>query len=156
METSFQATLSALDKQADRPHRFPNLTRTRRFSVALKHWHGLRICRTERHIRPGRSSILSPLSVPFPDETVEIEGRISDDPLEPGGPRRRSGRFRCPHCAELCAAYWYPIYALVRRLGHAEANALDRTQAYFARLLEKPVLATADQSRGRFRRLPPR
>jgi DNA-directed RNA polymerase specialized sigma24 family protein len=53
--------------------------------------------------------------------------------------------------AELCAAYWYPIYALVRRLGHGEADALDLTQEYFARLLEKPVLAAADPTRGRFR-----
>jgi len=53
--------------------------------------------------------------------------------------------------AELCGAYWYPIYALVRRLGHDEADALDLTQEYFARLLEKPVLAAADRTRGRFR-----
>jgi RNA polymerase sigma-70 factor (ECF subfamily) len=53
--------------------------------------------------------------------------------------------------AELCAAYWYPIYALVRRLGHGEADALDLTQEYFARLLETPVLAAADPTRGRFR-----
>ena len=53
--------------------------------------------------------------------------------------------------AELCAAYWYPIYALVRRSGHDESDALDLTQEYFARLLEKPVLSAADPSRGRFR-----
>ncbi len=53
--------------------------------------------------------------------------------------------------AELCAAYWYPIYVLIRRLGHDEADALDLTQEYFARLLEKPVLAAADRTRGRFR-----
>jgi RNA polymerase sigma-70 factor (ECF subfamily) len=53
--------------------------------------------------------------------------------------------------AELCAAYWYPIYALVRRRGHGEADALDLTQDYFTRLLEKPVLASADRRKGRFR-----
>jgi RNA polymerase sigma-70 factor (ECF subfamily) len=53
--------------------------------------------------------------------------------------------------AELCAAYWYPIYALVRHLRHGEADALDLTQEYFARLLETPVLAAADPTRGRFR-----
>jgi RNA polymerase sigma-70 factor (ECF subfamily) len=53
--------------------------------------------------------------------------------------------------AELCAAYWYPVYALVRRLRYGEADALDLTQEYFARLLEKPVLAAADPGRGRFR-----
>ena len=38
-----------------------------------------------------------------------------------------------------------------QRLGHDESDALDLTQEYFARLLEKPVLAAADRSRGRFR-----
>lgn len=40
---------------------------------------------------------------------------------------------------ELCEAYWYPIYAMIRRTGRADA--LDLTQGYFARLLEKPVIA---------------
>jgi RNA polymerase sigma-70 factor (ECF subfamily) len=53
--------------------------------------------------------------------------------------------------SELCAAYWYPIYALIRRRGHPESDALDLTQEYFARLLEKPVLAAADRTKGRFR-----
>src|SRR4051812_43969621 len=53
--------------------------------------------------------------------------------------------------AELCAAYWYPVYALVRRLGHSGGDALDLTREYFARLLETPVLAAADQARGRLR-----
>jgi len=30
--------------------------------------------------------------------------------------------------AELCAAYWYPIYALIRRKGHSPDQALDLTQ----------------------------
>jgi DNA-directed RNA polymerase specialized sigma24 family protein len=64
---------------------------------------------------------------------------------DPGGTDSRAA------LAELCAAYWYPIYALVRRQGHHESDALDLTQEYFARLLEKPVLAAADRSRGRFR-----
>ncbi len=67
----------------------------------------------------------------------------------------RAGNLAAPEArtalAELCAAYWYPIYALVRRTGHGHADALDLTQEYFARLLEKPVLAAADRSRGRFR-----
>ena len=39
--------------------------------------------------------------------------------------------------AELCGAYWYPIYALIRRKGYDPDAALDLTQDYFARLLEK-------------------
>jgi RNA polymerase sigma-70 factor (ECF subfamily) len=53
--------------------------------------------------------------------------------------------------AELCGAYWYPIYALIRRRGHGAEEALDLTQDYFARLLEKGTVAAADPDRGRFR-----
>src|ERR1700722_12016812 len=53
--------------------------------------------------------------------------------------------------AELCAAYWFPVYALVRRKGHDPDAALDLTQEYFTRLVEKPVLAGADRRKGRFR-----
>ena len=53
--------------------------------------------------------------------------------------------------AELCRAYWYPIYAFIRRKGHDLNDAEDLTQAYFARLLEKAVIAAADQGKGRFR-----
>ena len=51
----------------------------------------------------------------------------------------------------LCQAYWYPIYAHVRRSGHDAATAQDLTQAFFARLLERRVLPRADRERGRFR-----
>ncbi len=53
--------------------------------------------------------------------------------------------------AELCGAYWYPIYALIRRKGHGPDQALDLTQNYFARLLEKGTVAAADPAKGRFR-----
>jgi RNA polymerase sigma-70 factor (ECF subfamily) len=51
----------------------------------------------------------------------------------------------------LCRAYWYPLYAYVRRLGHQAADAQDLTQEFFARLLEKRWLASADREKGRFR-----
>ena len=51
----------------------------------------------------------------------------------------------------LCRAYWYPLYAYVRRSGHAPADAQDLTQAFFARLLEKAWLRDALPERGRFR-----
>jgi RNA polymerase sigma-70 factor (ECF subfamily) len=53
--------------------------------------------------------------------------------------------------AELCSAYWYPVYAYVRRRGHDHHAAQDLTQGFFARLLEKNDLAAADRTRGRFR-----
>ncbi len=52
---------------------------------------------------------------------------------------------------QLCHTYWYPLYAYVRRRGHAPADAQDLTQEFFARLLEGNWLAQADRSRGRFR-----
>jgi RNA polymerase sigma-70 factor (ECF subfamily) len=53
--------------------------------------------------------------------------------------------------AELCRAYWYPLYAFIRRQGHSPDAALDLTQDYFARLLERRNVAAADPARGRFR-----
>lgn len=51
----------------------------------------------------------------------------------------------------LCRAYWYPLYAFVRRQGRSPADAEDLTQAFFARLLEKNYLAAVDDQKGRFR-----
>ena len=52
---------------------------------------------------------------------------------------------------DLCAQYWYPLYAYARRRGYAEEDARDLTQAFFAKLLEKKDLRVADPTRGRFR-----
>jgi RNA polymerase sigma-70 factor (ECF subfamily) len=53
--------------------------------------------------------------------------------------------------AALCQTYWYPLYAYVRRQGHQPDDAQDLTQEFFARLLEKHYLQSADPERGRFR-----
>src|SRR5271163_1542048 len=53
--------------------------------------------------------------------------------------------------AELCSAYWYPIYAFIRRKGNGPDQALDLTQEFFARLLEKGIFASAEPGKGRFR-----
>ena len=53
--------------------------------------------------------------------------------------------------AGLCEAYWYPLYAFVRRQGHNAEEARDLTQGYFAYLLEKDVLQDVDPAAGRFR-----
>lgn len=53
--------------------------------------------------------------------------------------------------ARLCEAYWRPLYAYVRRSGHQPDQSRDLTQAFFARLIEKGYLRTADRGRGRFR-----
>jgi RNA polymerase sigma factor (sigma-70 family) len=53
--------------------------------------------------------------------------------------------------AELCSAYWYPLYAFVRRSGHTREEAEDLTQEFFARLLAKDFLADVEPEKGRFR-----
>ncbi len=51
----------------------------------------------------------------------------------------------------LCRAYWYPLYAFVRRSGYSPTDAEDLTQEFFARLLEHNWVAHADRHKGRFR-----
>jgi RNA polymerase sigma-70 factor (ECF subfamily) len=53
--------------------------------------------------------------------------------------------------AELCSAYWYPLYAFVRRQGSSAAEAEDLTQGFFLALLEKEFLAATGPEKGRFR-----
>ena len=52
---------------------------------------------------------------------------------------------------QLCRAYWYPLFVFVRCRGYAEDEAEDLTQAFFAQIIERRGLATADPERGRFR-----
>ena len=52
---------------------------------------------------------------------------------------------------KLCSAYWYPLYAYVRRWGRSPEDSQDLTQAFFAKLLEKKSLRHAQKERGRFR-----
>ena len=52
---------------------------------------------------------------------------------------------------KLCRAYWYPLYAYIRRLGHSPADAEDLTQEFFARLLQKDYLQAVAREKGRFR-----
>lgn len=52
---------------------------------------------------------------------------------------------------ELCGAYWRPIYAEIRRRGHAATDAQDLTQEFFARMLRRDAFGRADREKGRFR-----
>ena len=51
----------------------------------------------------------------------------------------------------LCQAYWFPLYAYVRKRVVNVEEARDLTQAFFEQLLEKNYLAEANSERGRFR-----
>jgi RNA polymerase sigma-70 factor (ECF subfamily) len=51
----------------------------------------------------------------------------------------------------VCRAYWYPLYAYVRRCGQSPHDAQDLTQEFFRLLLEKRWLEDADREKGRLR-----
>jgi RNA polymerase sigma factor (sigma-70 family) len=53
--------------------------------------------------------------------------------------------------SRLCEAYWNPLYAFLRRRGHAPEEAEDLTQGFFALLLQGEVLAGLTQEGGKFR-----
>jgi RNA polymerase sigma-70 factor (ECF subfamily) len=53
--------------------------------------------------------------------------------------------------SNFCEAYWPPLYAFLRRRGHASPEAQDLVQGFFAHLLEQNTLSRADQEKGRLR-----
>ena len=53
--------------------------------------------------------------------------------------------------SRLCEAYWYPLYAFVRRQGYSADDALDLTQWFFTVLLERDYLQDVRPDAGRFR-----
>ena len=67
----------------------------------------------------------------------------------------KAGRDDSPNVSEamaqLCRAYWYPLYAYVRRKGYDAQDAQDLTQEFFARLLARNYLSVADRNKGKFR-----
>lgn len=52
---------------------------------------------------------------------------------------------------KLCRAYWFPLYAFIRRKGHGEEDAKDLTQQFLASLLERKDLQTVHPRKGKFR-----
>jgi RNA polymerase sigma-70 factor (ECF subfamily) len=52
---------------------------------------------------------------------------------------------------ELCTAYWFPVYAYVRRRGFTREDAEDLTQGFFASLLARGDIAGLRQENGKFR-----
>jgi RNA polymerase sigma-70 factor (ECF subfamily) len=52
---------------------------------------------------------------------------------------------------KLCRAYWYPLYAYIRRQGRSPHDAQDLTQEFFARLLEGNYIGSVQREKGKFR-----
>jgi RNA polymerase sigma factor (sigma-70 family) len=53
--------------------------------------------------------------------------------------------------AQLCEAYWPPIYSFIRRRGYAPADAQDLTQSFFAFFLRTKAYARPNRLHGKFR-----
>lgn len=53
--------------------------------------------------------------------------------------------------AELCARYWYPVYAYVRRCGHEPPRADAIVRAYFSHLVDEATSGRSASTPGRFR-----
>jgi RNA polymerase sigma factor (sigma-70 family) len=51
----------------------------------------------------------------------------------------------------LCEAYWFPLYAYVRRSGKSSHDAEDLVQGFFEQLLRTGSLGAADPDRGKLR-----
>ena len=52
---------------------------------------------------------------------------------------------------ELCRAYWKPLYVFARHCGHAQHDAEDLTQGFFAQLLRRRDLGSLAPEQGRLR-----
>jgi RNA polymerase sigma-70 factor (ECF subfamily) len=63
----------------------------------------------------------------------------------------RDGKGASEALAELCSAYWYPLYAFVRRQGSTAHEAEDLTQEFFRRFLERRALEVVRPDAGKFR-----
>jgi RNA polymerase sigma factor (sigma-70 family) len=72
--------------------------------------------------------------------TVVMAARQQDD----GKPARDA-------LASLCATYWYPLYAFIRRRGTGPQEAEDLTQEFFCRFLERRSLEHVRPAAGKFR-----
>lgn len=92
-----------------------------------------------------RSRVTS--SKPNPSAAVFASTRWSRILLARGGTSTEARQA----LSELCHAYWYPLYAFIRRSGYPHEDAEDLAQEFFARLLARDWLAQVDRSKGRFR-----
>lgn len=85
-----------------------------------------------------------------PDESSGASARFCTTQwtvvLDAGG----DGSRRAAALEQFCRAYWYPIYAFIRRHGAESEDARDLTQGFFEQLLEKDWLASVERRESRF------
>ena len=58
---------------------------------------------------------------------------------------------RTTSLGELYQAYWYPLFAYLRRKGHSPESSADYVQGFFVELIDKDFLETVAPEKGRFR-----
>jgi len=51
---------------------------------------------------------------------------------------------------QFCRAYWYPVYAFIRRQGRSPEDAQDLTQSFFAKLISRDWLSGVEKRDSRF------
>lgn len=52
---------------------------------------------------------------------------------------------------QLCRAYWFPLYAYLRRRGHSSHDAQDLVQGFLAQLIGRRAVRNVTPDKGRFR-----
>jgi len=65
-----------------------------------------------------------------------------------------AGRHSCGSAdalSELCATYWLPVYAFIRKKGYSREDSEDLCQSFFTRVLDHGTLGEARRERGKFR-----
>ena len=65
--------------------------------------------------------------------------------------RDQDSAVRHESLSELYRAYWYPLFAYLRRKGHSQDQAADYVQGFFLELIDKDFLASVSPEKGRFR-----
>ena len=64
--------------------------------------------------------------------------------------RDQDSAVRHESLSELYRAYWYPLFAYLRRKGHSQDQAADYVQGFFLELIDKDFLASVSPERGGF------
>ena len=65
--------------------------------------------------------------------------------------REQDSDVRRDSLGELCQAYWYPLFAYLRRKGYGPEAAADYVQGFFVELIDKEFLDAVSPEQGRFR-----
>ena len=65
--------------------------------------------------------------------------------------REKDSDVRRTSLGELSEAYWYPLFAYLRRKGHGPEESADFVQSFFVELIDKDFLDAVSPEKGRFR-----